>query len=744
MSSKQILRALLDDAARHAKHKERRLVATVAVAVLCLLILLSALVLSLIGPGAGAWLLRIGIIAFVILGASFIRRRSPTRVTDIIALNSAGHASAVDTAASLVAWPREPKRAVVPSSSLAQAHIEETTAALESSGFLAKIDRFYAPKEKNASRLAAASLLTLLVAIVLAGAPFRSLFYAFFAQQDAEVSDVPLIGDLALTLRYPSYTGLAPKELRGGDGTIRALKGTSVVFKASAERSVRSAELRIGDDRLTERVVPLSVEHGKELSGELVVERNERYRVVLKPTFGSDLKERKGHLIVADEDKFPTVEIRDPSQDMELKDTGRLLIAYSADDDFAVSELVLEYRTGAQAPVRVTLPPTPQKTRIKNDYAFDLSPLALKAGDVVTIVLEAKDNDTVSGPKIARSRERRITVFSSDQHRRELLQRLRLIVDKMVDQLADELENPLTLQGDPANYAQKALPADDRGLALSAELSEIGSGLKESEGNQPKFSLSSQRTADELRATYTKKRAIDQTIQKARAGSVPVLQGQSVYAQAVELLERSVIYFEDLRALAAIEEMKAQAKELQTAHAELKQLLEQYKQSGDENLRRALETEIASLKQKIGEIMQKMAELRRGLPQEFLNREALERRAMDNIFDRMDQMLAENRLDDLGAELERLQAQMQNDERRRRRVWRRALFRAAQGAARIWLQSRRGGSRAKRRARPNARSRAEVQRGRSKEARAKARRARETVARGPRHGTAQFRQNRRA
>ena len=73
----------------------------------------------------------------------------------------------------------------------------------------------------------------------------RSLWRGLFSTSDAEISDLPLVGDLSLSLKLPAYTGLPPREVRGGDGTIRALKGTTVVLRATADRNVRATEQAI-------------------------------------------------------------------------------------------------------------------------------------------------------------------------------------------------------------------------------------------------------------------------------------------------------------------------------------------------------------------------------------------------------------------------------------------------------------------------------------------------------------------
>ncbi|MCC6806194.1 MAG: DUF4175 family protein [Deltaproteobacteria bacterium] len=665
----QRLQTHLDAAHHRAQRKERILLALGAGAiVLALWAILAPLSLA-ISVGLAAWILRTGLLvalagAVVLLKYKWPRRIfASTRIAEVVALQSEGRRSAVQTASELIAWKNaggmRAQRRPPPSLSLVEAHLEETEAALDASKANERVDRAFKDLERRANYTFAIAGLLLIVSAAIFPAQHRALVRAFASTSEAEISDLPLVGDLQLTLRYPAYTGLHAREVKGGDGTIRGLKGTTVQLRATAEKPPRSASLTIGEGNAA-RVVPLAVD-GRDLIGEFMIDKNDRYRFSVKPLFGSELKERKGHAIVVDEDKYPTIEIREPAQDLELKDTGRLSIAYASDDDFAISEIALNYRVNSGNVQRVVLPAPEQKQRIRSDYAFDLSTLQLKPGDIVTIELEAKDNDTVSGPKKTTSRQRKITAFSSDQHRRQLLARFRAVVDKLVDQLGDELENPLSESADSTAYTQKALPVDERGLSVAMELSDIAKGLKDAEGGQSKFALAAERSAIEMRQAYSAKKLLDTALSKSRTPQNLATTAQR-QNETVLLLEKTVIYFEDLRALAAIEEMKAQAKELQATSQQLKELLQKYKETGDEALKTALEAEINELKRRIGEIMQKMAELRKGLPQEFVNREAVERRAMENIFDKVDQLLAENRLDELAGELDRLDNQIKNME----------------------------------------------------------------------------------
>ncbi len=641
---------------KRARIWEARLVATVTLAAVVALLAAGQLLAGWLGAVMVARGLRLLLLLVVGGGALAFALRQPQRffasraLPRLLRLNETGQRSAVESAASFL---RAPAHA---SPMLVEAHLAETTARLTPQFSDARLAALFRPLDKRARLSLAIGLAVLALSVLAAPGQMQSLLSALFSAEAAELSSLPLVGDLTLTLRAPAYTGLDARLVRGGDGSVRALKGTEVVLRAMTDRPVRSAELHIGEGA-TQRIVPLAVRDGRELGGEFAVTQSERYRFVLKPFLGSAQKERFGHPIYAEDDKPPQIELRQPATDLELKESGRVTFNYVAGDDFGIAELALVYRNGSAAPEHIALPLPESRTKIRGDYAFDLSPLKLKAGDVVTVQLEAKDNNTVSGPGKAQSASRRITIYSAEAHRRELLDRLREITDRLVDILADELENSPT---DLKTYGAHALPNDDRALAVATDLLSIAQGLNETDQrSKVTFSVAADRTGRELQTQYVKKRATDQVL--AQGGSSQM--ALNVRGDAIRLLERTIIYFEDLRGLATIEELKSQAEELVKTGAELRELLQKYRETGDETLRKTLESEIQSLKHKLDEIRSKMAELRQNLPEGYANKEALARHSLDNTLEKLDDLLAQNKFDELQNELEHLQNELSQFEK---------------------------------------------------------------------------------
>lgn len=640
-----------------AKARERRLF---ALGSLCLAV--AAWLVGWAGFAAfsSVWPGRLLLLALPITCYFAFRKHLPQRLflslrlSTYLKFESPGLGSGLTSATELAQAPRG-------SEALVKAHLRWAQSVMDDAFVTRQLNGFFAPLERRTRQVLSGLVLFTLLASLLGADASRRYARQLLLNDDSEWATFPIVGDLSLTLRSPAYTGIAPREVRGGDGTIRALRGTTVVLRATAEQNVRTAELRIGgadgtkegDKPTVERIIPLAVTDGRQLLGEFVLDRSERYRFVLRPFFGTALKERRGHAISVQDDKPPKLELQAPLEDLELKETGRVMFRYDAEDDFGIAELALVYKVGAKEEQRVPLSAPAQRAKFHGDYAFDLAPLGLRPGDEVSVFIEAKDNDTVSGAKKGVTPTRRIKVFSADEHRRELLAKLRDLMDRFVDILADELENPVTT--DLRAYAQQSLVVDDHAGALIADLMTIGRALLASdEKTRATFGVGVERSAKDLAVAYSRKREAD-TMQGLQRGLLEAAQ-----SNAIALLERTIVYFEDLRGLASVEEIKALASEISKTSQDLKQLLAKYKETRDPTLKTALEAEIGSLRERLNDIQKKMAELQRGMGEGFVNKEAFERNQVQNTLESLEQLLAEDRLDELATELERLSNQLDN------------------------------------------------------------------------------------
>src|SRR5262249_8649341 len=146
--------------------------------------------------------------------------------------------------------------------------------------------------------------------------------------------------------------------------------------------------------------------------------------------------------IAVEADEPPKVTLHSPADDLEIDPGQRVLLKYSASDDFGLTSLELVYRTPRdRVEHRVTLPLEDER-RTKGEYRWDLAPLKLAAGERVSYYLAARDNDEVSGKKLGVSRTQSIKIYSASEHRREAVRKAEALWERLVGHLAARLEGP--------------------------------------------------------------------------------------------------------------------------------------------------------------------------------------------------------------------------------------------------------------------------------------------------------------
>ena len=229
---------------------------------------------------------------------------------------------------------------------------------------------------------------------------------------------------------------------------------------------------------------------------------------------------------------------------------GQVQIAWSAADDYGLTQVSLVYQRAGGKEERVALqtPPSPAR-RLRGGYGWELAPLKLRAGDKVSYHLEAKDNDAVDGAQRGVSATQAIKVFSAAEHSRESLIRAQALWERLVALAADRMEEkpaPPDAAAASAWYAQTA-QKDRDARALSQELYAAGSELL-------KDKLAPKAVGRALRYAST---GLGPATQRTSLARAPLSRGASGREGAVRGLatalqneireeEKDILYLEDL------------------------------------------------------------------------------------------------------------------------------------------------------------------------------------------------------
>ena len=307
-------------------------------------------------------------------------------------------------------------------------------------------------------------------------------------------------------------------------------------------------------------------------------------------------------------DGFPLVELLKPEEDLEVNGDERLALEYRASDDYGIQQITLVAAVGEREeriPVwREELARTLQET-----FIWDLDTIRLEEGDVVVYHLEVLDNDTISGPKLVKSRPLSLRLKNLKAEHRQVAEMIRDISDKMVDLLGDHLEAPPDEQGSPGQ--------PDPGERLAEGLDRMMQRVDDAMQRTRVDRISDFATWSDLE---TLKRNLEHArsdlVERMRQAASPAEQEQAHDAMATEL-ERLSMLSEDVSRRLAGQEMAANARDMVKDQERFLDSLEKLR-SGNKELDEVLK-ELSKLSRQLQELQASLMQFAQQAPNEFIN-----------------------------------------------------------------------------------------------------------------------------
>jgi hypothetical protein len=529
---------------------------------------------------------------------------------------------------------------------------------------------------QRASMALVATVFVLLGLFVFQGKALRAGLAAALtpAEQAEPTRRVPITGDIELTYRYPAHTALEPRTITGSTGDVSAPTGTEVTLKTRADRDVEAAALIFG----TGQRVPLRVDK-RELVGSFVITESGVFHVAFLD--GDELvAEGPDQSVTAEADQPPTARLTAPVDDLELDPKKQVVtLKFEASDDYGLAALDLVFTPQGAAPQRVSLKPDDGRTT-RGSYQWDLSPLALVPGQIVTYALEATDNDAVKGPKKGTSAVQKLKLYSSAEHRREALAKAETLWFRLIDHLADRMEGAdreaksvddavtgkandergKVLAEDFANLARDLGEDQDPPVELLAALGNIGTELKTDVGQVKTTRDFLLRITGRIAGPSGKTQFVD-----PRAGSYTQdLQRRLAITVETDIKhsEKNVLYLEALLDRARMDAIRELAKQLREDRKELSRLLDEYQRSPDTLTQQQLLGQMDALKQRMLELQQRMSELSKNIRDDFMNAEALnemqEEFGLQNRLDDVEKLIREGKTDEALKKMQELAMDM--------------------------------------------------------------------------------------
>jgi tetratricopeptide (TPR) repeat protein len=457
------------------------------------------------------------------------------------------------------------------------------------------------------------------------------------ADEDAKGSQFAMVvGSFDVRLTYPAYLRRAGSVL-ANPAVINAPKGTAVEVTVSARVKAKGGSLSVAG---TEHALTLGADgklHGRFMvhgGGPVVVYVNEGTQRLRDPA---------ARALLPQADQAPRVVLQAPSTDLTVDASEVLAVAYGAEDDVALERVELVVQGMSGEPRRRTLAHFEGRAQPKSAGEAHFSPEELHAqpGDTVSLWIEAKDNDDVSGPNIGKSVVRRITIASESTARQEELLALAEVLAAGLDALADRLEFATrVVAGDGHNIVRVSL---DRFVLALASAPPSGNG-----SNRGVLREMGRR----LKAKATEEAALTTASTRSTA---PLAKLRTAL---VAELERDVLLLSDLLDQGRIDDAAALAREIDALRREMKELLAEFRRSKSPEAKAKLLAAIQRAQARMQRLMERLAQMAKQVPSDFVNAGAFSQKATEDALRNLAAAVEQGKLDDAERLLGELEKQI--------------------------------------------------------------------------------------
>jgi hypothetical protein len=437
------------------------------------------------------------------------------------------------------------------------------------------------------------------------------------------IEPVPGVADLSVTVLPPAYTRLP--ETTGAGGTVEALRGSTVTVTARGVKPLASGELIFSDGTRH----PLTVD-GERVTVSFPARESGWYRLAVTDRGGHVSPPGLDYPMTILPDRAPLVLLSAPAGDLELEGAEPVVIAGRSTDDFGISSLAVRFRLPEGEDRTITLAvPKGGAREVEGSSTVDLTLLPLSPGDRVTLWMEARDNDTVAGPKVGSSRQIVVLIKDPALQRKALEEAEKRVAEELVNALADSLELGAKLS--PEEEPRKDSPTDPGAFAESVQermnraLTDL-TAIADAAARSPNTPMND---LEELDALAEQVRGISERAGRMPKGAPPT-PGSPAQQEAREGVEEITRSLEQAASLADqmprrrnLRDAVEKGSDLMNAQNRLLDALQKMEDRPSAESDRAVADALAKIQDllsQIGEILSKAPE---SLPEEFVNKDAM-------------------------------------------------------------------------------------------------------------------------
>ena len=339
----------------------------------------------------------------------------------------------------------------------------------------------------------------------------------------------PRVERIDLRYEYPSFTDQQPREERDG-GDIYAPAGTKVQVRVHTDKTIDTGQLALGGAK----VVSLQRTAERMLEGELVLTRDDSYRVGLTDSDGLRSSDDTEYFIRLMDDRPPDVRILRPAGDQQITPLEEVAIQARADDDYGISRFELVYAVAGREPkvIPLTASDGGSGTARLGSYILAAEDLRVQPGDVISYYARARDIGRGKRPSETRSDMFFLEVRPFSE---EFVSAQSQSVPGMS---GDQIENLITAQKEIINATWNIERRAAAGAGRSAsDIAALADAQAELKGRVEQIAMQNARGRGRGAFRVEPQFAPPRQLRSARAGQDPVGTAISAMGRAVDQLQ---------------------------------------------------------------------------------------------------------------------------------------------------------------------------------------------------------------
>ena len=210
-----------------------------------------------------------------------------------------------------------------------------------------------------------------------------------------EVSEIPRVENIKITLLFPKYTGL-PGVVQEEEGDIRALEGTEAKIVIQTDQPVKAGAIHLENEG---QILLQKLGH-QQLSGTLRIKGDDYYRIHLQDQEDFWNPASEEYVIEALQDQPPIVSFNKPGRDQRVTNIEEVFTEIKTEDDYGVSRVSLRFSINGESEQEAQLSYRKGSRSLSTSHTFYLEEYSLEPGDFVSYYAEAADSVTSSATDI--------------------------------------------------------------------------------------------------------------------------------------------------------------------------------------------------------------------------------------------------------------------------------------------------------------------------------------------------------